>query len=93
MPSSSPERRNTSHIGWFKLLANPAIVRRALITMLIVGTLLNLINQYDRIFGTSSLNWISFMLTFAVPYCVASVSGAMALHAVNTQLASKSPEV
>jgi hypothetical protein len=39
---------------------------------LIVGTVLNLINQGDALFGGGHLNLIKIILTFAVPYCVAT---------------------
>lgn len=38
----------------------------------VIGTLLNLINQYDAIFGTVPLNFLKLMLTYVVPYCVAT---------------------
>ena len=39
---------------------------------LIVGAILNLINQGDTLFGEGHLNLIKIILTFAVPYCVAT---------------------
>lgn len=54
------------------------IPRRSLYVALVVGTILNLINQGDAIFGNSSINWAKFVLTFAVPYCVATY-GAVAV--------------
>jgi hypothetical protein len=39
---------------------------------LIVGTILNLINQGDALFGEGHLNLTKMILTFAVPYCVAT---------------------
>ena len=48
------------------------VPRRSFIIALIVGTILNLINQGDALFGGGSLNVTKIILTFAVPYCVAT---------------------
>lgn len=48
------------------------VPRRSLIVALIVGTILNLINQGDALLGAAHLNWTKIILTFAVPYCVAT---------------------
>ncbi|MBS0517438.1 MAG: nitrate/nitrite transporter NrtS [Proteobacteria bacterium] len=39
---------------------------------LVVGTILNLINQGDALLGEGHLNFTKLLLTFAVPYCVAT---------------------
>ena len=39
---------------------------------LVVGTILNLINQGDAIFGATPLNWIKIVLTYFVPYAVST---------------------
>jgi hypothetical protein len=39
---------------------------------LIVGTVLNLINQGEVLFGDGKLNLAKIVLTYAVPYCVAT---------------------
>ncbi|MGD9711398.1 MAG: nitrate/nitrite transporter NrtS [Thermomicrobiales bacterium] len=46
--------------------------RRSFLVALIVGTILNLINQGDALFGDGRVNWAKIVLTFAVPYCVAT---------------------
>jgi hypothetical protein len=48
------------------------VPRRSLVVALIVGTILNLINQGDALFGDGRINWTKMILTFAVPYCVAT---------------------
>ena len=48
------------------------VPRRSFIVALIVGAILNLINQGDALFGSGQLNFIKLILTFAVPYCVAT---------------------
>lgn len=37
---------------------------------LIVGTVLNLINQGDALFGAAPINWLKVILTYFVPYAV-----------------------
>jgi len=44
----------------------------------VVGTLLNLIDQGDAIFGAAPVDWVKLMLTFAMPYAV-STYGAVSL--------------
>ena len=38
----------------------------------IIGTILNLINQGDALFQGEHLNLLKIALTYAVPYCVAT---------------------
>jgi len=51
--------------------------RRAIILALIVGTILNCINQAPEIMDGQSPNFLKIGLTFMVPYCV-SIYSAMA---------------
>jgi hypothetical protein len=44
--------------------------RRSLIVALIVGTVLNLINQGDAILGGLHVDWLKLALTYIVPYVV-----------------------
>jgi hypothetical protein len=37
---------------------------------LAVGTVLNLINQGDAVFGATPINWTKIVLTYLVPYAV-----------------------
>ena len=39
---------------------------------LVVGTILNLINQGDTFLGLTSINWIKVFLTYLVPYAVST---------------------
>lgn len=45
-------------------------VKKGLLTSLIVGSTLTLINQYQAIFSNASINWLSMTLTYLVPFCV-----------------------
>lgn len=53
------------------------IVQAAIKIALVVGTILNLINQGDRLFSDLPLSWFHVGLNYLVPYCVASYSAAM----------------
>ena len=55
----------------------PGVPRRSLAAALVVGTLLNLINQGDALFAGRALDWGKLALTYIVPYCVATY-GAVA---------------
>ena len=48
------------------------IPRRSASVMLVVGTILNLINQGDALLGSGRINIAKLLLTYAVPYCVAT---------------------
>ena len=48
------------------------VPKRSLVVALIVGTILNLINQGDVLFGGGRLHLWKLILTFAVPYAVAT---------------------
>jgi hypothetical protein len=48
------------------------VPRRSAMVALIVGTVLNLINQGDALIAGAPLNWVKIFLTFAVPYVVAT---------------------
>jgi hypothetical protein len=55
----------------------PGVPRRSFAAALVVGTLLNLINQGDALFAGRALDWTKLVLTYIVPYCVATY-GAVA---------------
>jgi hypothetical protein len=45
---------------------------RSCCVALVVGTILNLINQGDVIFTAKPLDWIKIILTYLVPYAVST---------------------
>lgn len=53
------------------------VPKRSLIVAAIVGTILNLINQGDAIVGDAPVNVTKLLLTFAVPYCVATYGAVL----------------
>ena len=63
---------------WTTAASDRAILRRSVVTCLLVGTLLTFINQGDRLLRgefDSTMAW-KIGLTFLVPFLVATVSGA-----------------
>ena len=48
----------------------------ALKIAVVVGIVLNIINQGARLMEGNDVNWVQVILNFLVPYCVASYSGA-----------------
>ena len=60
----SPSDALTETLRW-------PVVRRALFVALLVGSLLNLINQGEALWGEAALNWPKLLLTWSVPFFVA----------------------
>jgi hypothetical protein len=54
------------------------VPRRSLYVALIVGTILNLINQGDAFLGTGSIDWLKVVLTYFVPYAVCTYGAVSA---------------
>ena len=46
------------------------VPRRSFLVALVVGTVLNVINQGDALFGAAPINWVKIVLTYFVPYAV-----------------------
>jgi hypothetical protein len=55
-----------------------AILKRAVIVALIVGSILNVVNQWDYFWAAAPLDWLHFIANFMVPFCVSYYSGASA---------------
>ena len=51
------------------------VVRSSLIVAVVVGSILNVINQGDALTGGGEVNWLKAGLTYCVPFCV-SMYGA-----------------
>jgi hypothetical protein len=66
------------------------VPRRSLVVALIVGAILNLINQGNVLLGEGHLNLTKMILTFAVPYCVATY-GAVSYRMSGARSGSVSP--
>lgn len=55
------------------------VPRRSLVVAVVVGVILNLINQGDALVAGHPLDWTKILLTFFVPYGV-STYGAVSYH-------------
>ena len=67
------------------------VPRRSFIVALIVGTILNLINQGDALVAGMPLDLTKLLLTYLVPYCV-STYGAVSYRLHAARLAAPRPE-
>jgi len=67
---------NREEVSFIDQCQHPVVVRRAVITSLLVGTVLNLINQGGNLLEASVV-WWKVALTYSVPYCVATISSAL----------------
>ncbi|MCP4327155.1 MAG: hypothetical protein GY791_01795 [Alphaproteobacteria bacterium] len=65
--------------AWLKCACGEGVPKRSLIVAVIVGTILNLINQGDHLLNGDALDWGKIVLTYCVPYCVATY-GAVSFH-------------
>ena len=54
------------------------IPRSSLGVAVIVGAILNLINQGDAFLGAAPISWPKLVLTFLVPYCVSTYGAVSA---------------
>lgn len=48
------------------------VAKRSLVIMVVVGSVLNFINQGDALWSGGIINWWKLLLTFCVPFCVAT---------------------
>jgi len=60
----------------FQVACSGKIVKNSLRIAMVVGSLLNLINQGGAILAGTGISWIHIALNYFVPYCVASYSAA-----------------
>ena len=57
------------------------VVRRSLKVAVVVGTILVVINNWDRLvpLRLGTVEWIKITMTYCVPYCVSTYSAALTL--------------
>ena len=73
MTSAEPPRA-----PWWRDATRPAVVRGALQVSVVVGVILNLVNQGGTMLRGGAIDWPHLALNFAVPYCVATFSAVRA---------------
>ena len=64
---------------WIQTACSPAVMRRSGAVALVVGTLLVVINQGDRLLAGQGLDLAKAVFTYIVPYCVATYGAVSAL--------------
>ena len=61
------------------------VLKQSVLVAVIVGTLLNLINQGDAIVSGSAVNWTKIVVTYAVPFLVSTYGAwSMARSAISS---------
>jgi hypothetical protein len=60
----------------FRVANSPPIRRNAIRIALVVGSILNLINQGPALWGGTELSLVNVALNYFVPFCVSSYSAA-----------------
>lgn len=73
-----------------QLASRDGVPQRALIVAVVVGSVLNLINQGDALLGGGAVNWIKVTLTYVVPFAV-STHGAVSARLANLSPAPEPP--
>lgn len=64
--------------GTLRTRLHPDILKNAVRVSLLVGTLLNGVNQGQRLWQGQGLLWGQALLNYLVPFCVSAYSGAKA---------------
>ncbi|MDZ4729523.1 MAG: nitrate/nitrite transporter NrtS [Xanthomonadales bacterium] len=59
-----------------QLAFSARIMRNALKVSLVVGTLLNCLNQGEAILAGGAISWFHLVMNYMVPFCVANYSAA-----------------
>jgi hypothetical protein len=82
---------NNAAIDALRRALSSASARRSLVVALVVGTVLNLINQGDALVSGAPLNHWKIALTFIVPFCVSTYGAySMALITAKSELTKRS---
>ncbi len=67
--------------GLLELATADGVLKRSLVTALVVGTILSAINQGDVILAGATPNLVKIALNYLVPYCVATYGAVAAKRA------------
>ena len=76
--------------GICRYALSDGVPRRSLVVALIVGTILNLINQGDALVTGMPIHVAKLLLTYMVPYCV-STYGAVSFRLHAARAAARTP--
>ncbi|MFD1330584.1 nitrate/nitrite transporter NrtS [Methylopila musalis] len=76
---SAPRSRGRLARDLFHAVSDRGVQKRALLVAVVVGVILNAINQGDRILAGQSPDVVKLILTHIVPYCVGVYGGATAI--------------
>ena len=63
--------------SFFRIALRPTIIVTALKVSGVVGTILNLINQWGGIFGSAPISWPHVVMNYVVPFCVSTYSATL----------------
>jgi methyl-accepting chemotaxis protein len=69
--------------SWIDYALDANLVKRSLLTSLLVGSTLNLINQWGVFVSDQQVVWTSLILTYCVPYFVSTFSGIKSIQSLN----------
>ena len=72
---------DSDETSWRKLAVSDGVPKRSFYVAVLVGTILNLINQGDALLSGADLQYGKIALTFAVPYIVATYGAVAARRA------------
>ena len=81
--------------GWrtiWRCAVTDGVPRRALAAAVVVGTILNLINQGDALLGGGKIDWLKLALTYLVPYFVTTY-GAVSFRIEAAERAASRPPI
>jgi len=63
-------KHRSKFVASIEFICRPGVQRRALAAAVVVGIVLNIINQGDALWSGTAINWLKLFLTFCVPYVV-----------------------
>lgn len=69
----------------FQLALSPSILKNSVKIAVVVGLLLNIINQGGNIWAGTNIAWPHIFMNFLVPYCVATYSAVKNNRTVNCE--------
>jgi len=62
--------------SWLRLMFSPGIARSAAQVSLVVGSVLNAVNQGPELFQHGRVSWPRVAMNYVVPWCVSAFSAA-----------------